>query len=71
MMRKHKTTDEEKVAIKLGNILSDLRIDIEQAGVYFARSERLVSQNRLQIIAESAKAERENIDYGINQYTLF
>lgn len=70
-MRRHKVTDEEKVALKLGGIVNDLRIDLEQVGVYFARSAQLVSQNRLQVIAESAKAERENLDNGINQYTLW
>lgn len=70
-MRRHKVTEEEKVATKLANIVNDLTIDLEQVGVYFARSSRLVSQNRLQVVAESAKAERENLDNGINQYSLW
>ncbi len=70
-MRRHKVTEEEKVAIRLSNIVNDLRIDLEQVGVYFARSSQRVSQNRLQVIAESAKAERENLDNGINQYSLW
>lgn len=70
-MRRHKLTEEEKVALKLGTIVNDLRIDLEQVGVYFARSAQLVSQNRLQVVAESAKAERENMTNGTNQYTLW
>ena len=70
-MRRHKVTEEEKVAIKLGSIVNDLRIDLEMVGVYFARSAQRVSQNRLQILAEAAKAERENLDNGTIQYTLW
>ena len=70
-MRRHKITEEEKVATKLANIVNDLRIDLELVGVYFARSSQRVSQNRLQIVAEAAKAEREYLDNGTNQYTLW
>ena len=70
-MRRHKLTEEEKVATRLANIINDLTIDLEQVGVYFARSSQLVSQNRLQILAEAAKAERENLDNGTIQYTLW
>ena len=70
-MRRHKITEEEKVAVKLSNMVNDLTIDLEQVGVYFARSARIVSQNRLQVIAESAKAERENMENGTIQYTLW
>lgn len=71
MIRRHKLTDEEKLAIKIGNLINDLRIDLEQTGVYFARSAQQVSQNRLQVLAESAKAERENMQNGTIQYSLW
>ena len=70
-MRRHRLTEEEKLANKLAGIVNDLRIDLEMAGVYFARSSQLVSQNHLQILAEAAKAERENLDNGTIQYTLW
>lgn len=70
-MRRHKLTEEEKVATRLANIINDLTIDLEQVGVYFARSSRLVSQNRLQVVAEAAQAERDNLDNGTIQYTLW
>lgn len=70
-MRRHRVTEEEKVALKIANLVNDLRIDLELAGAYFARSSMQVSQNRLQIFAESAKAEREQVESGIQQYPLW
>lgn len=62
---KQKTTEEEKIALKLGNILSDLRIDIEQVGRYLARTSPNVVYNRLVTVAESAQYEKEgNNDTG-------
>jgi homoserine acetyltransferase len=56
---RQKSTEEEKIAIKLGNILSDLRIDIEQVGRYLARTSPNVVYNRLVTVAESAQYEKE------------
>jgi hypothetical protein len=56
---RQKSTEEEKIAIKLGNILSDLRIDIEQVGRYLARTSPNVVYNRLITVAESAQYEKE------------
>jgi homoserine acetyltransferase len=56
---KQKTTEEEKIALKLGNILSDLRVDIEQVGRYVARTSPNVVYNRLITVAESAQYEKE------------
>ena len=55
----HRTTNEEKTAIKIGNILSDLRIDLELVGQYLARSSPTVVYNRLITIADSAQYEKE------------
>jgi hypothetical protein len=55
-----KMTDEEKVAITLGKVISDLRLDIEAVGKYLANNVPSVSYNRLIVIAESAEAEKEN-----------
>lgn len=70
-MRKHKLTDEEKVAMRISAIVSDLRLDIEQVGEYLAEIAPSVSYNRLITIAESAqhhKEEKYNEQY---QYRLF
>jgi hypothetical protein len=56
---KQKSTEEEKIAIKLGNILSDLRVDIELVGRYLARTSPNVVYNRLITVAESAQYEKE------------
>jgi hypothetical protein len=58
-MRKIKT-HEEKVAEKLADLVSDLRTDLEQVGEYIGRNAESVSYRRLQIVAESAKEEKEN-----------
>ena len=59
-MRKHLITQEEKVAKQIGNIVSDLRLDLDLVGIYFATVNPTVLYNRLQLIAESAEFEKEN-----------
>jgi hypothetical protein len=60
-MRRIKT-DEEKAALKLSAIVSDVRLDLDEVGVYLGRYAPTVSYNRLLLIAESAEFEKENID---------
>lgn len=52
-------TDEEKLAMKLSDMVSDLRLDLELTGEYFARATPTVGYNRLMVIAESATYEKE------------
>jgi hypothetical protein len=52
-------TDEEKLAMKLSDMVSDLRLDLELAGEYFARGTPTVGYNRLMLLAESAQYEKE------------
>ena len=59
-MRRHRLTEEERVAKKLGDLLSDLRLDLDRVGVYFAQMSPTVTYNRLIIMAEAAEAEKEN-----------
>lgn len=59
-------TDEEKVANKMGTIISDLRVDLELVGEYMAKSQPYVVYNRLQTIAESAKETKEGTNYAQN-----
>ncbi len=61
-------TNEEKVANKLGNQISDLRVDLELVGEYIAKSQPNVVYNRLQVIAESAKETREGTNYARNNF---
>ncbi len=50
---------EEKLADRIGKLINDLTIDLEQLGMYFARTNN-VTYRRLIEIAESAKYEKEN-----------
>lgn len=50
-------TEEEKVAEKIANLVSDLRLDIEQVGVYVGRTLPSTTSKRLLVIAESADNE--------------
>ena len=70
-MIKRITTPEEKVAQRLSTIVSDLRLDLDQVGIYLARTAPNVSYNRLIEIAESAQFEKENNGFRTNQYRLF
>lgn len=63
-----RVTDEEKVAMKLGNMVSDLRVDLELVGEYLAKSQPYVVYNRLQVIAESAKETKEGTNYANNNF---
>ncbi len=61
-------TAEEKVANKLGNEISDLRVDLELVGQYLAQSQPYVVYNRLQVIAEAAKETKEGTNYARNNF---
>jgi hypothetical protein len=68
---KSRMTDEEKVAIRLSALISDLRLDIEKVGVYVARTGGNVVNHRLSLLTEVAQEERNNHDIRANHYTLF
>lgn len=50
---------EEKVAVKLSDIVNDYTLDIEEVGKSFARVAPVVSYNRVKDIVEVAELERE------------
>lgn len=56
-MRRQKT-EEEKIVKNLSDIVSDVRIDLDQIGVYLARNSTL-TYNRFMLIMESAEHEME------------
>jgi hypothetical protein len=58
-MRRKVKTKEEKAVIKLTNILADLRLNLEDVGYHLAFTSDLM-YNRLQVIYETATAEKEN-----------
>jgi hypothetical protein len=68
---RHKMTDEERVAVKISALISDLRLDIEKVGVYMARVGGNVVNHRLDLLTEVAQQERSNHDIRANHYTLF
>lgn len=65
-MRKAPITDEEKTAMKMAGLLSDLRLDIERVGIYLARMRPSTAYRRLEILTESAQEEKENNEQRIN-----
>ena len=52
-------TKEEKVAIKLGEQMSDLTLDLDEVGKHLATS-KTVLVNRLSVVVESAREEKED-----------
>jgi hypothetical protein len=64
-------TEEEKAAKKLATIVSDVRLDLDEVGVYLGRYAPTISYNRLLLIAESAEFEKENIDVRHTHEPLF
>jgi hypothetical protein len=57
--RRLPASKEEKVAVKLSDIVNDYTLDIEEVGKSFARVAPVVSYNRVIEIAEVAELERE------------
>ena len=51
---------EEQVAGKMADMLSDLRLDLDQVGIYIARHKPTINYNRLQEIADSAYYAKTN-----------
>jgi hypothetical protein len=62
---------EEKVAIKLSDIVNDYNLDLEEVGRYLARVAPRVSYNRIIEIAEVAEFEKENQDVRHSHHPLF
>jgi hypothetical protein len=66
-------SDEEKIAESIHKMLSDLRLDLDQVGLYIGRIRPQTSQRRLEIILEAAQEERNGaVDYDRYKHdTLF
>jgi hypothetical protein len=57
--RRLPASKEEKVAVKLSDIVNDYTLDIDEVGRSFARVAPLVSYNRVVNIVEVAELEKE------------
>lgn len=69
--RKLPKTKEEKIALKLSEIVNDYTLDLNEVGRYFYRVAPKVSYNRIVEIVETAEQERENANVRANHYPLF
>ena len=66
-----KTSEAERVAMKIGKLVNDLTLDLDQVGIYLAR-DTMITHRRLVEIIEAANYEREQTELRSNDYdTLF
>jgi hypothetical protein len=57
-MTRHRQSTAEKTAIKIGSLVNDLTLDLDQVGMYLGRDNN-ITYNRLMVILEAAKWEKE------------
>jgi hypothetical protein len=62
---------EEKIALKLSDIVNDYTLNLDEVGKYFYRVAPRVSYNRILDIVEVAELERENQDVRNHHNPLF
>lgn len=62
---------EEKVAIKLSDVVNDYTLDLDEVGRFLARVAPTVSYNRIMNILEVAELERENQNVRQHHHPLF
>ena len=62
---------EEKIAIKLSDIVNDYTLNLDEVGKYFYRVAPKVSYNRILDIVDVAEMERENTDVRNHHNPLF
>ena len=62
---------EEKIALKLSDIVNDYTLNLDEVGKYFFRVAPKVSYNRILDIVEVAELERENQDVRNHHNPLF
>ena len=61
-------TDEEKVAVKISNMICDLRLDIERVGIYLARMRPSTTFHRVEVMTEAMQEEKEDVGITIHNY---
>lgn len=68
-MIRRRTSTEEQVATRIGDLIDKVSLDLDQIGIYLARDNN-ITYNRLMVIAEAAEFEKE-IQSGKQFNTLF
>lgn len=58
-------TREERVAVKLTDLVNDVTLNLDDVGKYMSYVAPTVSINRLSLVIEAAIDEREAIEYDI------
>jgi cell division protein FtsL len=69
--KKLPVSKEEKIALKLSEIVNDYTLDLEEVGKYLYRVAPLVSYNRIMEITDVAEMERENANVRNHHNPLF
>lgn len=64
-LRRLRPTKETRVAQTLSDLVNDLALDLDQVGIYLAQSNP-ITYNRVMVILEMAKFEREDQKEDIN-----
>jgi len=54
-------TKEDKVALKMIDMVNDLNLNLDEVGVVIAHTARKVSYNRLKVVLDSAEYEIEKL----------
>lgn len=67
---KKRITPEERVAVKIANLVNDVTIDLDKVGYYLANAMPTISYNRLVLLTEAAVEEKE-YSYGRQFDRLF
>jgi len=74
IQRKPEITKEEKVAVKIGNLLTDFTLDLEKVGYYVARATPYLIYRRSLEVLESAQFQQDTVEQnrlGYNHDRLF
>jgi len=56
-----KTTREEKMAIVIVDMLSDLRLNLDMVGLYLAQITKIVAWRRFEEVYEVAKEHKDSV----------
>lgn len=59
-MRKLQVTNEQKVAKKITQLVSDVTLDLDEVGKTIANASPTITYNRVILIAEAAVEEKQN-----------
>ena len=58
----NRITKEERVAVQMGKLLTDLYLDLESVGYYMAKANPTLIYRRFVEVAESAQHQKESVD---------